>query len=93
MTKFFLLGLFGLQSAVMTAQAQVFDNLPITEAENSFALRGGARTAEGEPTASNWQSFHPNWTPLSDLVGRMGEIPAAFYNKCRALRHLEIAQT
>ena len=52
--------LFGLQSAVMTAQAQVFDNLPITEAEKSFALRGGARMAEGEPTASNWQSFHPN---------------------------------
>ena len=58
MTKFFLLGLFGLQSdAVMTAQAQVFDNLPITEAENSLALHGGGRTAEGEPTASNWQSF------------------------------------
>ena len=72
MTKFFLLGLFGLQSAVMTAQAQVFDNLPINEAENSFALRGGARTAEGEPTASNWQSFHPNWAPLSDLVGADG---------------------
>jgi hypothetical protein len=36
MTKFFLLGLFGLQSAVMTAQAQVFDNLPITEAEKQW---------------------------------------------------------
>ena len=36
MTKFFLLGLFGLHSAVMTAQAQVFDNLPITEAEKQW---------------------------------------------------------
>ena len=36
MTKFFLLGLFGLLSAVMTAQAQVFDNLPITEAEKQW---------------------------------------------------------
>ena len=36
MTKFFLLGLFRCQSAVMTAQAQVFDNLPVTEAEKQW---------------------------------------------------------
>lgn len=36
MAKFLLLGLFGLLSAVMTAQAQVFDNLPITDAEKRW---------------------------------------------------------
>ena len=36
MTKSFLLGLFGLLSVVTTAQAQVFDNLPITLAEKQW---------------------------------------------------------
>jgi hypothetical protein len=41
MAKFLLLGLFGLLSAVMTAQAQVFDNLPITDAEKRVEQKSG----------------------------------------------------
>ena len=55
---------FGLQSAVMTAQAQVLDNLPITEAENSFdwAPLSDLVGADGRDTSGVLQQM-PRITP------------------------------